>query len=158
MLNIDFLNNQTKFETSEFEIIINKVAEEVLRVHNITKNIEISVVFTDDNEIKSINNEFRNIKASTDVLSFPQYEYITPGDVSDINDEILIIGDVIISLEHAQMQSVEYNHSINREVGYLAAHSILHLLGYDHMNEDDKKLMRDKEELVMKNIKLTRED
>ena len=158
MINIDFLNNQSEFETSDFEKIINKVAEEVLRVHNITKNVEISVVFTDDNEIKSINNEFRNINASTDVLSFPQYEYITAGEVSDINDEILVIGDVIISLEHAQMQSVEYNHSINREVGYLAAHSILHLLGYDHMNEDDKKLIRDKEELVMKNIKLTRED
>lgn len=158
MINIDFLNNQSEFETNNFENIICKVAEEVLLIHNVTKNVEISVVFTDDAEIKSINSDFRNINSSTDVLSFPQYEYSIPGDVSKIEDMTLILGDIIISLEHAEAQAIEYNHSINREVGYLSAHSMLHLLGYDHMNDEDKKLMREKEELIMKNIKLTRED
>lgn len=158
MINIDFLDNQSEFETYGFEQIVKKVVAEVLDIHNITKNVEISVVFTDDEEIHSINKEFRNIDNSTDVLSFPQYEYSSPGDVTEIEDSCLILGDIIISLEHAKTQAEEYNHSINREIGYLAAHSMLHLLGYDHMIEDDKSLMREKEETIMNNANLTRED
>ena len=158
MTKIEYMDNQTEIDTSEFESIINKVVHEVLRFHNVSKDVEISVVFTDDNEIKSINNEYRNIDSSTDVLSFPQYEYSKPGDISDIDDVLLVLGDIIISLEHAKSQAVEYNHSVNREVGYLTAHSMLHLLGYDHMETEEKALMREIEELIMKNINLTRED
>ena len=158
MINIDFLNNQEEFDTKPFEDIVLKVAEETFRVHNIDKDAEISVVFTDDEEIKEINNNFRNIDSSTDVLSFPQYEFEEEGDISHITDGVLILGDVIISLEHAKAQSVEFNHSLNREVGYLTAHSMLHLLGYDHIEDDEKARMRAKEEQIMTNIKLTRED
>ena len=158
MINIDFLNNQEEFDTKPFEDIVLKVAEETFRVHNIDKDAEISVVFTDDEEIKEINNNFRNIDSSTDVLSFPQYEFEEEGDISHITDGVLILGDVIISLEHAKAQSVEFNHSLNREVGYLTAHSMLHLLGYDHLEDDEKARMRAKEEQIMTNIKLTRED
>ncbi len=158
MINIDFLNNQEEFDTKPFEEIVLKVAEETFKVHNIKKDAEISVVFTDDEEIKEINNNFRNIDSSTDVLSFPQYEFDEEGDVSHITDGVLILGDVIISLERAKAQSLEFNHSLNREVGYLTAHSMLHLLGYDHMEDDEKARMRQKEEQIMTNIKLTRED
>ncbi len=158
MINIDFLNNQNEFDTKPFENIVLKVAEETFKVHNIEKDAEISVVFTDDEEIKEINNNFRNIDSSTDVLSFPQYEFFEEGDISHIKDSVLILGDVIISLEHAKAQSVEFNHSLNREVGYLTAHSMLHLLGYDHMEDEEKARMRQKEEQIMTNIKLTRED
>lgn len=158
MINIDFLNNQSAFKTGDFEQIAKKIVAETLNIHNITKDVEISVVFTDDEEIHSINMEFRNIDNSTDVLSFPQYEYDCPGDITQIEDKCLILGDIIISLEHAKFQAEEYNHSINREVGYLTAHSMLHLLGYDHMTEDDKVLMREKEEIIMNNVNLTRED
>ena len=158
MINIDFLNNQEEFDTKPFEDIVFKVAEETFKIHNIEKEAEISVVFTDDEEIKEINKNFRNIDSSTDVLSFPQYEFFEEGDISHIEDNVLILGDVIISLEHAKAQSVEFNHSLNREVGYLTAHSMLHLLGYDHMEEEEKARMRKKEEHIMTNIKLTRED
>ena len=158
MINIDFLDNQTEFKTNDFKQIVNKVVTEVLNIHNISKDAEISVVFTDDEEIHSINKEFRNIDNSTDVLSFPQYEFYSPGDTTEIADKCLVLGDIIISLQHAKAQSLEYNHSLNREVGYLTAHSMLHLLGYDHMNEEEKTLMREKEELIMNNLNLTRED
>ena len=158
MINIDFLNNQEEFDTKPFEDIVLKVAEETFKIHNIEKEAEISVVFTDDEEIKEINKNFRNIDSSTDVLSFPQYEFFEEGDISHIEDNVLILGDVIISLEHAKAQSVEFNHSLNREVGYLTAHSMLHLLGYDHMEDEEKSRMRKKEEQIMTNIKLTRED
>ena len=158
MISIDFLNNQEEFDTKPFEEIVLKVAKEAFRIHNIEKEAEISVVFTDDEEIKEINNNFRDIDSSTDVLSFPQYEFFEEGDISHITDDVLILGDVIISLEHAKAQSVEFNHSMNREVGYLTAHSILHLLGYDHLEEEEKARMRQKEEQIMTNIKLTRED
>ncbi len=158
MINIDYLNNQSEFDTKEFEQIVEKIIGETLSVHKIAKNVEISVVFTDDTEIRQINNDFRNIDKATDVLSFPQYEFTLPGDISHINDEELILGDIIISVEHAREQAIEYNHSLNREVGYLTAHSMLHLLGYDHMADEEKILMREKEELIMKNIGLTRED
>ena len=152
MINIDFLNNQNEFSTLQFEDIVKTVVEEALSVHDIKKDVEISVVFTDDDEIKNINKEFRNIDNSTDVLSFPQYEFEKPGDVSHISEMNLVLGDIIISLQHAMNQSIEYNHSFNREVGYLTAHSMLHLLGYDHIDQEDKKLMREKEELIMKDI------
>ena len=109
---------------------------------DIKKEAEISVVFTDDEEIKEINNNFRNIDSSTDVLSFPQYDFFEEGDISHITDNVLILGDVIISLEHAKAQSIEFNHSLNREVGYLTAHSMLHLLGYDHLEDEEKIRMR----------------
>lgn len=158
MINIDFLNNQEEFDTKPFEDIVFKVAEETFKIHNIEKEAEISVVFTDDEAIKEINKNFRNIDSSTDVLSFPQYEFFEEGDISHIEDNVLILGDIIISLEHAKAQSVEFNHSLNREVGYLTAHSMLHLLGYDHMEEEEKARMRKKEEQIMTNVKLTRED
>lgn len=156
MINIDFLNNQ-KIETQCFEEIIKNVISEALKIHNIQKDAEVSVVFVDDEEIRKINNEFRNIDASTDVLSFPQYEYEKEGEISS-EDEILILGDIIISLEHAISQANEYGHSVNREVGYLTSHSILHLLGYDHMEEEEKNHMRTKEEEIMSSLGLTREE
>lgn len=156
MINIDFLNNQ-KIETQCFEEIIKNVISEALKIHNIQKDAEVSVVFVDDEEIRKINNEFRNIDASTDVLSFPQYEYEKEGEISS-EDEILILGDIIISPEHAISQANEYGHSVNREVGYLTAHSILHLLGYDHMEKEEKNHMRTKEEEIMSSLGLTREE
>lgn len=113
---------------------------------------EISVTFVTDEEIRELNAQFRGIDRATDVLSFPQFE-----DVQDIPDEgPAVLGDVVISLERARAQAEEFGHSEKRETIYLFVHSILHLLGYDHMEEDEKKEMRAAEEKTMEKLGLTR--
>lgn len=113
---------------------------------------EISVTFVTDEEIRELNAQFRGIDRATDVLSFPQFE-----DVRDIPDEgPAVLGDVVISLERARAQAEEFGHSEKRETIYLFVHSILHLLGYDHMEEDEKKEMRAAEEKTMEKLGLAR--
>ena len=113
---------------------------------------EISVTFVTDEEIRELNAQFRGIDRATDVLSFPQFE-----DVQDIPDEgPAVLGDVVISLERARAQAEEFGHSEKRETIYLFVHSILHLLGYDHMEEGEKKEMRAAEEKTMEKLGLAR--
>ena len=153
---IYFHNSQRKFNLPDG--IKEKIAdafETVLDNEKLYDDFEVSVTFVNDKRIKDINNEFRGIDKSTDVLSFPlgvDGEY-------DKNPETqkYMLGDVIISLEHAIKQADEFGHSIHREIVYLAVHSFLHLLGYDHVNDQDEaKIMRMKEELTMKHIGLER--
>lgn len=114
---------------------------------------EVSLSVVEPDEIKSINAQFRGIDNVTDVLSFPQFD-----DLNDIeNDEEICLGDVVICDEVAHRQAEEYGHSYEREFVYLFVHSMLHLLGYDHMEEEEKKEMRAREEEVMAEIDLTRD-
>lgn len=153
---IYFHNSQRKYQLPDG--IKEKIAyafESVLDNEKLYDDFEVSVTFVNDKRIKVINNEFRGIDKSTDVLSFPMGE----NGEYDKNPETnkYILGDVIISLEHAIKQAEEFGHSIHREVVYLAVHSFLHLLGYDHVNdENEAKIMRQKEELTMKHIGLER--
>ena len=124
---------------------------------------EINVLLTDDATIRAINRQTRNVDKATDVLSFPMFEY-TPGafpdDVSaDIDPEtgLLPLGDMVLSVERAQAQAEEYGHSLRREVGYLTIHSVLHLLGYDHLDEGPmKRQMRAREEQILADLLLPR--
>lgn len=115
---------------------------------------EVSVSFVDNDEIRRLNKEFRNIDAATDVLSFPMGE----NGEYDINPDTgaKLLGDVVISMERAMEQAKEFGHSLEREVCYLTVHSMLHLLGYDHMEPGEKAEMRMKEETVMTRIGLER--
>lgn len=113
---------------------------------------EISLSLVSGEEIRGLNSRFRGIDRETDVLSFPQYDDI--GDAEE--QEIIPLGDVVICEEVAHRQAEEYGHSYEREFVYLFVHSILHLLGYDHMEEDEKKEMRAAEEQVMQSIGLSR--
>ena len=114
---------------------------------------EVSLSVVEPEEIKSINAQFRGIDKVTDVLSFPQFD-----DLNDVdNEEEICLGDVVICDEVAHSQAEEYGHSYEREFVYLFVHSMLHLLGYDHMEEDEKKEMRAREEEVMSEIDLKRE-
>lgn len=114
---------------------------------------EISLSFVSKEEIHRLNSMYRNVDAHTDVLSFPLIE-----DFNDMDeDEELILGDVVICREQAREQAKEYGHSEEREVVYLFVHSVLHLLGYDHMDEDEKKVMRTREEEIMSEMGLERE-
>lgn len=110
-------------------------------------NYEISVSFVDNEEIRCLNRDYRNIDRETDVLSFPIDDDFNLGDRE-------MLGDIIISSEKAMEQAEDFGHSILREIVYLTVHSMFHLLGYDHLEEDEKKLMRNKEKLVIKEIEV----
>lgn len=117
-----------------------------------TDRAEISLTLVEPEEIKSLNAEYRNVDSVTDVLSFPQFE-----DKEQMPSEgELCLGDVVICVERAQQQAEEYGHSFEREMVYLLVHSLLHLLGYDHMDDDEKAIMREKEEHVMEHVYLRR--
>ena len=126
--------------------LIEKVISEALRYEGVNDNTEVSVTIVDNEEIRKINNKFRNIDRATDVLSFPLIDFDNeslPDDGSKI-----YLGDIIISIERAKEQAKEYGHSIDREIGFLTAHSMLHLLGYDHMVPEEEKEMFAKQEEI----------
>jgi probable rRNA maturation factor len=128
-------------------------ARQILESHDITnEEIEISVTFVDEQEIKELNSMYRETDKVTDVLSFPQFD--DPGNIPKTGP--VALGDVVICNQRAEEQAEEYGHSAEREFVYLFVHSILHLLGYDHMNDEDKKEMREAEEETMQAIGLMR--
>ncbi|MBX4258949.1 rRNA maturation RNase YbeY [Clostridium estertheticum] len=161
-------NRQNKIEvTKELETVIKDVIEYTLCEEKLSIDNEVSVIFIDNEEIREINKKYRGIDKITDVLSFPMLNYPENKvfkevyinykfDQSDLYDEKLVIGDVALSLERSKQQSEEFGHSFIRECAYLTVHSILHLLGYDHMEEDQKNIMRKREEEILKNFSLTR--
>lgn len=142
-----YIDNRQDEITIDDELIelMEKVMKECLALEEKGFDTEISVSFVNNKEIQELNREYRNVDSSTDVLSFPMTD-----DFSLIH--IPILGDIVISLEKALSQAEEYGHSFNREVAYLTAHSMFHLLGYDHMEEDEKQVMRKKEKQVMKSL------
>ncbi len=117
-------------------------------------NVEVSVSFVSEEEIRKMNKDFRNKDSVTDVLSFPQFE--EPEQIPE--GESIALGDVVICEEQACRQAEEFGHSIDREIMYLFVHSIFHLLGYDHMSDEEKIRMRKAEENVLKGMGLTREN
>lgn len=131
-----------------------KAAEYCIEAENIdTDRSEISVTFVSLEEIHQLNRLYRQVDSPTDVLSFPQFE-----DLNELPEEgEIMLGDVVICIDRAREQAEEFGHSFEREIIYLFVHSVLHLLGYDHMDEDEKKIMRRREEEVMENIGLKRE-
>ncbi|NFG57156.1 rRNA maturation RNase YbeY [Clostridium botulinum] len=161
-------NRQEKMEVSdEFTNHLEKVIEFALKEEDVNISSEISLLFVDNEEIREINNETRNIDRATDVLSFPMLDYpdkkvfkevYTENDFSeaDFDGDDLVLGDIVLSLERALEQSKEYNHSYEREASYLVVHSVLHLLGYDHMEEEDKVKMRKREEEILTALNIRR--
>lgn len=163
-------NRQSKFEiTDDFENILKNVIEFTLKEECVDKDCEVSLVFVDNEEIREINNETRGIDRATDVLSFPMLDYEDGMVYKEMytgkelkreyfDGDELVLGDIVLSLERADEQRAEFNHSFNRECSYLVVHSVLHLLGYDHMEEDEKKIMRAREEEILSKLSMTRND
>ena len=154
MLKVNFQNIQrkTKLPDNTNELVCSAI-KAALETEGFSSPCEINVTFVSDSKIKKINKEFRNINSSTDVLSFP----LGCDGYYDINPENnhLMLGDVIISIEHAISQAELFGHPLDREIAYLTVHSVFHLLGYDHIDEgQDKRVMRDKEEEALKLIGL----
>jgi len=161
-------NRQSKLEVNDNLIEkLTKVIEFALKEEEVHVKCEVSLVFVDNDQIKEINNDTRKINKETDVLSFPMLEYENRKvfkemykdykfSQSDFDGEELVLGDIVISLEKALEQSKEFNHSYERESSYLVIHSVLHLLGYDHMEEDEKEVMRSREEEILNKLNITR--
>lgn len=164
-----YVENNTE-ETFEFDI--NKLIKELtssvlLSLHCPFSDISLNVTFTDDEEIRDINREYRGIDKATDVLSFPAIDFNTPGDFShiesddpsffDVESGELILGDIMISLDHARAQAIEYGHSYKREIAFLLTHSLFHLSGFDHETEDERIDMEKRQEDVLVALGITRE-
>lgn len=137
---------------------IERVIFETLKSENVKTDCFVSVTVVDPDEIKELNSEHRGVDSVTDVLSFPVVNLLD-GDASDAGDYYegrLILGDVVLCAKRAEEQSKEFGHSLEREIGYLTCHSILHLIGYDHENDEEREIMRKKEEAVMSILDLRR--
>ena len=143
----------------EVEEIARKVIEKALDYEACPYETEINLILTNNDEIKKINKEQRDIDSSTDVLSFPMIDYILPGDFSGIEEHVeeyfnpetgeLLLGDIVISADKVIEQSEKYGHSIEREFAFLVAHSMLHLFGYDHMDAEEAKIMEKKQDEIL---------
>lgn len=144
--------------TDEMEETIVKVINTVLEQEGFDKSCEVSVLISDDENVKMLNAEHRGKDSATDVLSFPILEFDEEGNALDEDDfGGLLLGDIVISLQRAYAQADEYGHSPLREVGFLCAHSTLHLLGYDHEDSEQSRLiMREKEEKALGALGLVR--
>lgn len=134
--------------TEDMKDLIEKSIKAVLKVEELDDDVEVSVSFVGDDEIRDLNRDYRGVDKSTDVLSFP------------MDDEFIIdnriLGDVIINTRRVMEQAEELGHSHERELSYLTVHSVLHLLGYDHMEDEDKIEMREREKLAMKELEIYR--
>lgn len=162
MIDIIIENEQEKEEvTEEVTEAINNVCEAVLKEEACDFDAQISITLVDNESIREINKEQRDIDRATDVLSFPMLEFDEEGNADgdyEMDGEFVMLGDIVISMERAREQSIEYGHSFLREIAFLTAHSMLHLLGYDHVDDaEGEKIMCEKQEKVLNLLGITRE-
>lgn len=145
-------------ELLEEEKLIKKVVKRVLEEENVLQEVDIYITLTNNEEIHKINKEYRDVDRPTDVLSFPMYERDEIKCLKNGTDDKIekILGDIIVSVEKVREQANEYGHSFERELAYLVTHGMLHLLGYDHMIEVEKVVMRKREEEILSTLNITR--
>lgn len=142
------------------------VIEEALEYEGCPYEVEVSLLLTTDAKIQTMNQSFRQINAPTDVLSFPLLEYETPGDFSRVEECVetvfdpesgeLMLGDIVISKDKVLKQAEDYGHSPKREFAFLIAHSMLHLFGYDHIEEDERLIMEQKQREILERVGILR--
>ena len=151
ILKIDFDNNQEKHPiTYKLKLLVRRAVEAVLDYEQYCNRCEVSVTFTDNEQIRELNARFRNIDRATDVLSFPLFDYEGTSEEPPVDELVGMLGDIVLSLEQAALQAEEYGHSFEREVAFLCVHSMLHLLGYDHeTGEEDEADMRRRQSEIM---------
>ncbi len=148
------------------QAVAETVVEAVLDEERCPYEAQVDLVLTTDEEIHRVNREFRGIDRPTDVLSFPAVDYEAPADYGILEEQEdcfdpdtgeLLLGDMMISIPRLRAQALEYGHSEKREYAFLIAHSMLHLLGYDHMEEEEAAVMEEKQEAVLQILKITRQ-
>lgn len=143
-----------------WEKVIQKVLKQCFKEEKMENSkLLITITLTNPENIKKINKEYRNIDRATDVLSFPMFKKEELEEKIKKNDFEYedVLGDIIISVEKVQEQAIEYGHSFERELSYMVVHGFYHLMGYDHIQEEDKKKMRPKEEKILSDLKIGRE-
>lgn len=152
----------------DYKEAMEQVIVQAAKQENCPYEFEVNLTVTDNEGIRELNREFRQLDVPTDVLSFPMIEYDRPGDFSHLDSGEsavscfhpetgeLLLGDIVISLERAQEQAEEYGHSLKREICFLTAHSMLHLFGYDHEEEEERELMEKRQEQVLRSLGIVR--
>ena len=148
-------------EKIDEEDLIRTVVDTVLREENVIKKLDVYITLTNNDNIQKINAEHRNIDKPTDVLSFPMFEREEIPNLKMAEDdskeqEEMMLGDIIVSVEKVREQAEEYGHSFKRELAYLVTHGMLHLLGYDHMIDEEKVVMRKREEEILEILDIKR--
>ncbi len=147
-------------ENKEYENKIVQVLEKCFKEENLQNlNLYISVTLTTPSNIRNLNKQYRNIDKETDVLSFPMFEKTEIEEIVNKQENAILketIGDIVISVQRVEEQAKEYGHSFERELSYMLVHGFYHLMGYDHIEEEDKKKMRPKEEKILNELKIVR--
>ena len=162
-----YIENETETNLDfNYEEVIQNVILYSLEFVNCPYETEVNIVLTDNEAIHQVNLEYRDIDRPTDVLSFPMVEYKEPGDFCGIEEENpdvfnletgeLILGDIMISLEKVKEQAMEYGHSELRELAFLTAHSMLHLFGYDHIEDEERRIMEEAQQEIMSGLNISR--
>lgn len=163
-----YIENESE-KSFEFDIeeTVEEVACQVLDMEDCPYEVQVNVLITDNEGIRDYNRDFRNIDRETDVLSFPNMDFTEPAcfdideereaDFFDPDTGELILGDIILSSEKVYEQAESYGHSVKREFAFLVAHSMLHLCGYDHMEEEEARVMENKQQTVLNRLGITRE-
>lgn len=164
-MTVSLENEQEQQFDFDFEQVARQVAEAVLDQEGCPYECQVNVILTDDEEIRNANRQFRNIDRSTDVLSFPMVDFPVPAQYEILEEDPscfhpetgeLLLGDIMISVPTAVRQAASYGHGVLREYAFLIAHSMLHLLGYDHMEEEERLLMEKKQEQALTSLHITR--
>ena len=160
MHKIEYLDiKPSEIEKQEYEETILKVLDKCFEIENLPKEkLLVSITLTNPENIRKLNKQYRDIDKETDVLSFPMFEkeeinQMLQKGIWEYDD---ILGDMIISLKQVQEQAIEYGHSFERELSYMVVHSFYHLMGYDHIKQEDKEVMRPKEEYVLEQLGIIR--
>jgi len=164
-MNLEIVDAYPDKQDEHCDGLIKTCAEAVLAHLGVGAELDVTVMLVDDRNIQEINKQARQIDAHTDVLSFPllnadphDLDYSLRAGAGDTDPETgaILLGDIVISLDAVKRQAAEYGHSFDRELGYLTTHGMLHLLGYDHMEDGDKRRMRGVEDAVMETLALLR--
>ena len=147
-------------EQKEYEKVISKVLEECFKEEKLTDSkLYITITLTTPENIRKINKKYRNIDKETDVLSFPMFQKDELDEKIKNKDFLYedVLGDIVISIDKVERQAKEYGHSFERELSYMVVHGFYHLMGYDHIEEKDKKVMRKKEDKILDILKISRD-
>ncbi len=171
-----YYDNQTDYEFDfDYKKVANDVITKTLLHEQFKYDVEVSITFVNEESIREINKEYRDIDNSTDVLSFPMIEYdsdysriserkeemydflIDVIDIKNPDTDEIILGDIVLCVPVIINQAKEYNHSILREYAFLIVHSMLHLLGFDHIEEDERIIMENKQNLILESLSITRD-
>ena len=168
MVQINFWDEITEEINEEELALAKKVIEHILQKEGCPFDCEVNLTLTDNDGIQAVNKEFRDMDKPTDVLSFPNCDFDTPGEFSQFRDEdvyfdcfnpendYFVLGDIMISRDKMLAQAEEYGHGVTREYAFLIAHSVLHLIGYDHMVEEEAKHMEAKQNEYLNDLGITR--